>query len=650
MPAVWLVSAVAVFAGRTPVWALLAGVLLFPLVPLGWLRLSDRRRNARGVNGHRLRFEDRLSWRTLVVNVFFVLLLLLLWPQGTFLALAIRGDWMLDGHSGRGVEVVRSTLVAIAERSEWAYDARVDNPYARDERPTNPCEKRKSLQVFFGTDPPGHGPPEGTRFSIYDMFSGGTSCAGVFETGFSHSDVFEQGDDDLPTLNERADAFLRFQVPSAHMSPPSPTAAEVEAERVAVRAAHERAVVEAWDRLAMLAEEFSSKHPQHISAFKYLGDTYIGYANALKSAGATGESVNAKRRSAADALDRGCHVFVQREEERQAKAALCDELASLLRQLGDRSGSLKASKDSEIALAGGPRALRTEEKNVDLSEPPKWPLTDLPDPIVVAVPGDADASIETAGAYLAERIQGDPFRLVKALHDYVVLRIEYDHAALLLTEIPDTAAEAESVWINRKGVCAGYANVFVALSEAAGVDAVYLTGEVRDEEGGIAPHSHAWNAVLVADRWYLVDTTWDDAGNDYSALYLFSPARVFGLDHFPDDPGWQLRFTPISRTAFVRQPTVGPRFAANGLSLVSPKAPQIDAGTEFRLTVGNPRGVFLMAQMRQGSEKLACTVSGGSDVHCTFPRGGSWRVVLFAGAEEHGSYQYVGDVNVNAKP
>ena len=78
--------------------------------------------------------------------------------------------------------------------------------------------------------------------------------------------------------------------------------------------------------------------------------------------------------------------------------------------------------------------------------------------------------------YLGDR-ESEPFRLVKALHDYVADRVAYD-APALASRIPQ---DAETVFRTRKGVCAGYAKLLAALGKAAGVEIQYLVGDARTQ-------------------------------------------------------------------------------------------------------------------------------------------------------------------------
>jgi transglutaminase/protease-like cytokinesis protein 3 len=103
----------------------------------------------------------------------------------------------------------------------------------------------------------------------------------------------------------------------------------------------------------------------------------------------------------------------------------------------------------------------------------------------------------------------------------------------------------------KKGVCEDYALTFKMFC-----DALKIPAEVIDGYGlvvkpykilsilGIGESNHAWNAVKINNKWYLLDLTWASGyvngtvtkftrkRNDY--YYLTTPEK-FILDHHPDE-------------------------------------------------------------------------------------------------------------------
>ena len=124
--------------------------------------------------------------------------------------------------------------------------------------------------------------------------------------------------------------------------------------------------------------------------------------------------------------------------------------------------------------------------------------------------------------------------------------------------------QAEDVFRTRKGVCAGYSRLLVALGAAAGVDIRYITGFARDDghetRANLSEHAHAWNAARVDDKWVLIDATWDDATDgEFSNQFLFMPPSMFGTSHLPEDRRWMLVAPIETIDEFLRQPWLGGR-------------------------------------------------------------------------------------------
>lgn len=168
----WLASSLTALAGGPPWLAAGAGVLLFPVLPiaweLGWLRRRANKRAARASAGKPV--DDRpplfapyarFLLRTLVVSAVFIGFLLAWFPERSFLALSVRGDWFLErGAPSADPSLTRRALFGAARGLEWLYLAARDDPYrdAHDDKPL-PAEKPLPAPV---TPPPGPVPDVGS--------------------------------------------------------------------------------------------------------------------------------------------------------------------------------------------------------------------------------------------------------------------------------------------------------------------------------------------------------------------------------------------------------------------------------------------------------------------------------------------------------
>jgi transglutaminase-like putative cysteine protease len=109
------------------------------------------------------------------------------------------------------------------------------------------------------------------------------------------------------------------------------------------------------------------------------------------------------------------------------------------------------------------------------------------------------------------------YEQARAIHDWVSENIWYDRDAVKKgTYASDTALDLVNGGI---AVCAGYANLTVALLQAVGIPAKYVSGyalgagypDSWDNVPENVASNHAWVEAYVDNRWIIMDTTWDSA-------------------------------------------------------------------------------------------------------------------------------------------
>ncbi|MCA9621148.1 MAG: hypothetical protein KC731_19135 [Myxococcales bacterium] len=290
------------------------------------------------------------------------------------------------------------------------------------------------------------------------------------------------------------------------------------------------------------------------------------------------------------------------------------------------------------------------------AEGPAWPLPAAIHPVIGRIPEDARRSYRTVAEFIATE-ERDPVQRVKALHDFVANHVAYDAPSYAAGRYPPQ--DAETVFRTGLGVCAGYAKLLAAMGKEIGIDLPYVVGDARTEGWELSGEGHAWNAVEIEGRWYLIDATWD-AGyvngdtftKSYRTEYLFTPPKIFGVTHLPNDDRWQLAEPPLSRGEFLRQPNLEPAFYAGGLSLLEPTRSQTTVPGAIDILIDNPQGLFLLATShpKDGGASSRCQVEGGpkTKVRCEFPADGRYTVDLFAAKQQVGSYPRVGELAVNS--
>jgi len=313
--------------------------------------------------------------------------------------------------------------------------------------------------------------------------------------------------------------------------------------------------------------------------------------------------------------------------------------------------------------------------------PDPWPLPPEPDGWVRDMPESVQTSIESVGTYLAQHAT-DQRHLVKAIHDYVDLRLHYDDDALALLMANDyehaPSQEAEAVFAARAGVCAGYAKLMVALGKAAGAEIAYVTGYIRDStrrtatEGtddsiktALEGYAHAWNAAKIDNRWFLIDATWDDPKDPKEPIgstYLFTPPKLFVRDHLPEDAAWQLLAQPITPGDFVRQAMLTPDAGRLGLELVEPARSQVTVDDDLEIVFDNPKHAEVIAFVgapgarggrdANGNERQCAAKPGGAQVRLTCRLGaGQFEVQIYAApaGTRSGTYQGIGSILANRR-
>lgn len=306
------------------------------------------------------------------------------------------------------------------------------------------------------------------------------------------------------------------------------------------------------------------------------------------------------------------------------------------------------SREAPTPVAPAPAAPTPER------DPRAWPWRAELHPAVRALPASAETSPAAVGRYLAAQ-ERDPWMLARSVHDYVADRVEYDVESYRSGVYPPQ--DAATTFRTRRSVCAGYAALFEAVGRAAGLTVETVVGRARGMVTAGMGEGHAWNAVKLDQRWYLVDATWDagTVGADgfhkrYATWYFLTPPEVFLAKHFPDDDRWQLLASPRTPGEYLRMPVLNPEFFAHGLGMVSPDRAESDARGAVEVVIDNPRGVSLLVNVRpEGGASQRCEVSGAPRVTARCPLAGAdlHEVVVFAAAERRATHWSVGSLRVH---
>lgn len=92
---------------------------------------------------------------------------------------------------------------------------------------------------------------------------------------------------------------------------------------------------------------------------------------------------------------------------------------------------------------------------------------------------------------------------MRYIHDYLVDTIEYDQ-----TFGEKNIYNIYGALVSKTCVCEGYAKASQYLLNEAGLENIIITGTATNSDG--KTENHAWNYVNINEKWYAIDTTWDD--------------------------------------------------------------------------------------------------------------------------------------------
>jgi transglutaminase/protease-like cytokinesis protein 3 len=280
-----------------------------------------------------------------------------------------------------------------------------------------------------------------------------------------------------------------------------------------------------------------------------------------------------------------------------------------------------------------------------------------------SAPVTATRSVSTLAAYLTGPVTSDLLK-ARALFTWLAYNIRYDAAGFRAGSCGPQSAEA--VLAQRTSVCAGYANLFLALAQACRLDAVVVSGWGKGADYGVgettlAQPNHAWNAVRVDGQWRLLDATWgagylSPAGafeRAFNPHYFLTAPELFLYDHLPEDSRWQLLDTPISPQQFLDTVQISPAFFRYDLRLNETRA-RIVIPNSLMLSLQAPADVVMMAQIQRNGAELdsafTFTQREGTAIvtRATFPQAGRYTLVLFAKWRHEEPYTSVATYAVEA--
>ncbi len=108
------------------------------------------------------------------------------------------------------------------------------------------------------------------------------------------------------------------------------------------------------------------------------------------------------------------------------------------------------------------------------------------------------------GKELSEKVN-DSEKKLTTLYSYITKTITYDYDKIpYLTS--DYNPNIEQTYSDKKGICYDYSSLLAGMQRSQGLPTKLVKGYAKGVDG-----YHAWNEVLIKDKWIVVDTTFDAA-------------------------------------------------------------------------------------------------------------------------------------------
>lgn len=127
---------------------------------------------------------------------------------------------------------------------------------------------------------------------------------------------------------------------------------------------------------------------------------------------------------------------------------------------------------------------------------------------------------------------------VKAIHDYLVLTVQYDYQRNLNNMLPQDSYGVYGALINKIAVCDGYSKSLQLLLKKIGIPSIYVTGSANGE-------NHSWDLVKIGGEYYNVDTTWDDPVPDKTGVVNYN-YFLLSNKQLKNDHSWDEKNYPIA--------------------------------------------------------------------------------------------------------
>ena len=152
----------------------------------------------------------------------------------------------------------------------------------------------------------------------------------------------------------------------------------------------------------------------------------------------------------------------------------------------------------------------------------------------------------------------------------------------------------KSAYNNGKGVCNSYSLMYITMCNSLGLEAVQIIGYSKGSgyvDGQIPTQTnHAWNAVKINSKYYLVEPTWgagtcsgDVFNKEFRDFYFCTNPELFIRKHLPADSKWQLLDRVVTMEEFVQMAKLSNGFFDGGFISINPDTNSINVQGQSKI-------------------------------------------------------------------
>ena len=187
-----------------------------------------------------------------------------------------------------------------------------------------------------------------------------------------------------------------------------------------------------------------------------------------------------------------------------------------------------------------------------------------------------EIDVPTLANYLQQKAQTD-LEKARAIYVWIAENIRYDDESFNSKNYP--LYTPQYLLENRKAVCEGYSNLYLALGLEMGLDIEKIIGYSKGygyQEGTkFTETSHAWNIIKINGEWKVFDATWgrgfgENVGGKLKSIkkfndYWFNVSQYEAIfNHYPESEEFHFVKPAISLSQYERMPTIDGDYFALG--------------------------------------------------------------------------------------